>query len=105
MKNSIQKIFLIFLLGFYGALYAQTPLTGGVQTSSLNNSSISAWTPSTSDKNKEFYAITYWSDSPNEVGNYLKIYNGSTYNATSPDVRFSNYGGVSIVKNDNKNYM
>src|SRR5690554_336948 len=103
MKNSIQKIFLIFLLGFYGALNAQTPLTGGVQTSSLNNASISAWTPSTSDKNKEFYAITYWSGSPYEVGNYLKTYNSSTYNATSPDVKFSGYGGFARVKIDNKN--
>jgi len=103
MKNSIQKIFLIFLLGCYGALNAQVPLTGAVQTSFLNNSSISAWTPSTSDKNKKLYAIAYWTESPNQIGNYFKIYNGATYDAVSPEVKYSNYASFSRIKLDNEN--
>src|SRR5690554_394763 len=103
MKNSIQKIFLIFLLGCYGALNAQVPLTGGVQTSGLNNVSIDWWVQqSTSDKNRDLYAITYWKHGK-DAGNYFKVYNGSNFNPiTNIDIKYSELGSFARIKLDNE---
>ncbi|WP_040756947.1 T9SS type A sorting domain-containing protein [Winogradskyella psychrotolerans] len=101
MKNSIQKIIMLLLLSFYGLAHAQGELTPGVQTSSIT-ASISSWVSSTSDKNKEFYASAYWV-SGEDCGNYLKIYDGTTFASTSPQVLISSYHGFTRVRLDQNN--
>lgn len=101
MKNSIQKIIMLLLLSIYGLAQAQGELTPGVQTSSVS-ASISHWVSSTSDKNKTFYASAYWL-SGDDCANYLKIYDGSTFTATSPEVVISNYHGFTRVRLDHNN--
>ncbi|WP_458627881.1 T9SS type A sorting domain-containing protein [Winogradskyella sp. PC D3.3] len=57
---------------------------------------------STSDKNKAFYASAYWVSGA-DCGNYLKIYNGTTFAATSPQILISSYHGFTRVRLDHNN--
>ncbi len=87
------------LLGSFTLSNAQGQLTGGVQTTSLS-ASISHWVFSTSDSNRSYYAIASWRGIS---GNYLKIYDASTFNATSPQVQISTYPDFTRVRIDNSN--
>ena len=96
-------IFLFFLLlGSYMLSFAQGQLTGGVQTTSLS-ASIFHWSQSTSDMNKRYYAIASWNGDASVCGNYLKIYDATTFNPTSPQVLISSYHQFTRVRIDNAN--
>lgn len=97
IKNYI-LLFLI-LLGSYITSYAQGQLTGSVQTTSLS-ASIAHWVPSTSDSNRDYYAIASWRSLS---GNYLKIYDATTFSATSSQVQISTYSDFTRVRVDDSN--
>ncbi len=78
---------------------AQGQLTGAVQTTNLS-ASISHWVFSTSDSNRNYYAIASWRGIS---GNYLKIYNATTFNATSSQVQISTYSDFTRVRIDDSN--
>ncbi|QHI38702.1 hypothetical protein IMCC3317_40960 [Kordia antarctica] len=101
MKNFILKFSLLFFIAFSGSSKAQGQLTSGVQTSSVT-ASISRWVSSTSDKNKQYYASAYWVSGV-ACGNYLKVYDGTTFAATSSQVLISSYHGFTRVRLDNNN--
>ena len=99
MKTKNYILLFLLLLGSYVASYAQGQLTGGVQTTSLS-ASIAHWVPSTSDSNRAYYAIASWRG---VSGNYLKIYDATTFTATSSQVQISTYSDFTRVRIDNSN--
>ncbi|WAC03829.1 hypothetical protein N7U66_10675 [Lacinutrix neustonica] len=101
MKKMITLVLFVLISTHATWTHAQGQLTPGVQTSSLT-ASISSWVQSTSDKNKQFYASAYWVSGV-DCGNYLKVYNGTSFAATSPQVLISTYHGFTRIRLDQNN--
>ena len=102
MKTKNYILLFLMLLGSYITSYAQGQLTGGVQTTSLS-ASIAHWTQSTSDMNRNYYAIASWNGDSSICGNYLRIYDAVTFNPTSPQVQISTHHQFTRVRIDNSN--
>ncbi|WP_082041730.1 T9SS type A sorting domain-containing protein [Lacinutrix sp. Hel_I_90] len=101
MKKMITLILFVLFSTNASMTHAQGQLTPGVQTSNLT-SSTSHWVQSTSDKNKQFHASAYWVGGV-DCGNYLKVYNGTTFAATSPQVLISTYHAFTRIRLDQNN--